>query len=98
MKSESSSPELEAVRLLGALRQVVGELVGLEEDTGELGDHPAVEFLVRVFVSQKLLDRLRVVDLLLMILQFLFRDRHTDLGGRDMHVHLFDLAAREIRL
>ena len=70
---------LEAEGALGLLRGVERDLVGLEVDTRELADHPAVQLLVGVLVAQIGLHLLRVLHLQVVAAQF---------GGADLELQL----------
>ena len=83
--------QLVLIRLLGALGQIVGHLIARKVNAGDLRDHPTVKFLVGVLAAHEVIDFLRVFDLLVVVVAFLFSDRDTDLGSRDLLVDLLYL-------
>ena len=74
----------------GALGNVVGHLVALEVDAGDLSDHPVVELLVGVFVAHEGFHLFGVLNLEVVVVQLEVGDGYADLGGGDLFVDLVE--------
>ena len=78
--------QLELPRLLGALGDRIGQLIGLEVDGRHLADHPRVQLLVGVLGAELVVDGPGLGDLEIEVVELVLGDRDADLGGQDLAV------------
>ena len=89
---------LEAKDLFGLFGEVVSQCVGLMIQGPDLALHPGVELLIGIFVAQEVLHFLGIVDLFLLVGDFLIGDIDPDLLGQDLLVDVLDFVAGDIGL
>src|SRR5581483_12253712 len=90
--------ELKAERAFGAFCQIVRQLIALEERARNLPDLPLKELFIRVLAPHKLIGLFRVINLELLVVQFLLGDGLAQGRGGDRTIQLLDFFGGELLL